>query len=154
MWSLKRAAAHVVLPSNQKSYYMAFSTCCAGLLYLTRNPVCLHFNILKLTFFLCLWGVWVNTSLLPSQGLQSFSDKSGCCKKHQFIVHLHNAVPVCGNKFLMLLFFFFWSVQQHHLQFGAQTLQYAISSIFAHSVNAFPGHKIYCILEDIGWDVF
>lgn len=47
----------------------------------------------------------MNTSLLPSQGLQSFSDKSGCCKKHQFIVHLHNAVPVCG-KFLMLFFFF------------------------------------------------
>lgn len=90
---------------------MAFSTCSAGLLALTRMPVCLCFNILKLTFFFCLCGgVQVNTSLLPSQGSQSFSEKSGCCKKHQFIVHLHSAVPVCGNEFFnMFLFFFFLS---------------------------------------------
>lgn len=92
---------------------MAFSTCSAGLLALTRMPVCLCFNILKLTFFFCLCGgVQVNTSLLPSQGSQSFSEKSGCCKKHQFIVHLHSAVPVCGNEFFnMFLFFSFFFKQ-------------------------------------------
>lgn len=106
-----------MLPSNEKNCYcIAFSTCSAGLLGLTNMLVWLCFDILKL-FCVCLCmhvGVQADTSLLlPSQGLQSFSCQNGYHNKPRFKMHLHSAVPVCGNVlfmffFLPLFFFFFF----------------------------------------------